>query len=103
MMMKKYYFIFMLSLIFVACNMQPDTKEIDKSNLELIELNIAVDGMTCEGCENTVQTELLKLDGVGEVNASHLKKTVKVMVDTTITKIDQLEQSIGKVGYTVIK
>ncbi len=101
--MKKYYFIFILSLIFSACNMQTETKEIDKSKLELVELNIAVDGMTCEGCENTVQSVLLKLDGVGEVSASHTEKMVKVMVDTTITKKGQLEQAIDKVGYTIIK
>lgn len=83
--------------------MQAEPKEIDPSNLEFIEVNIAVEGMTCEGCENTVQTELHKLQGVGEVKASHINKIVTVMVDTSITQVDQIEHSIDKVGYTVIK
>lgn len=59
--------------------------------------------MTCGGCENTIETELLKLSGVGEVQASHVDKLVIVKVDTLYTKINELENGIDKVGYTVIK
>lgn len=101
--MKKIYFLFIVSVLLCACNMQTEPKEIDTSNFAFIEVAIAVEGMTCEGCENTVQTELLKLQGVGEVKASHINKTVTVMVDTSFTQLDQIEHSIDKVGYTVIK
>jgi len=79
------------------------TKEVDKSQLNLVNLEIPVEGMTCEGCENTVQGELMKLDGVGEVKASHVNKLVQVKVDTTVTKLSELESHIERVGYSVLK
>lgn len=101
--MKKLYFIFILSIALFSCNMNQTPNDVNKTQLNFVDLEIAVEGMTCEGCENTVETELLKLEGVGEVNASHVNKIVKVKVDTTVNKLDDLENNIERVGYTVIK
>lgn len=101
--MKKIYFFILLSLVLFSCNMNEAPKEVDKTMLNLVTLEISVEGMTCEGCENTVQTELLKLDGVGDVKASHVDKLVIVNVDTTVNKVKDLEYSIERVGYSIIK
>jgi len=101
--MKKLIFIFILGIVLISCNNSETSKKVDKSQLNFVNLEIAVDGMTCEGCENTVQTELMKLDGVGEVKASHVNKLVEVKVDTTVTRLEEIESHIDRVGYTIIK
>lgn len=101
--MKKLYFTFLLSLALFSCNMDQSSEEVDDSDMVFIKLEIAVEGMTCEGCEKTVQTELSKLSGVKEVIASHTTKSVVLRADTTHTNIDKIEEEIERVGYTVIK
>lgn len=101
--MKKLYFIFIVSLALLSCNTDKSSKGVDDSKLVFVELEIAVEGMTCEGCENTVQTELSKLSGVKNVAASHVEKNVVLKADTSITKLSKIEEKIERVGYTVIK
>lgn len=101
--MKKLIFIFILGIALISCNNNEPSKKVDKSQLNFVNLEIAVDGMTCNGCENTVQGELMKLDGVGEVKASFVNKLVQVKVDTSVTKLNELENHIEKVGYKIIK
>lgn len=104
--MKRIIFsaLFMFSLIMISCNTAPSAaEEIDKASLETVAIIVPVEGMTCGGCENTVNTELLKLEGVVESHASHLNKNVVIMIDTNITTIETVKSEIEKVGYSVIK
>ena len=79
------------------------THNDDDNNFNYIELDIKVDGMTCGGCENSINNELLKLSGVRQVVASHVNKNVLIQVDTSVTSQKKLENSIEKVGYVIIK
>lgn len=88
----------------VSCNLSTSKKNTEKKVItELVEISLPVDGMTCSGCENTVNTQLLKLDGVTEAKASHIKKQVIIQVDTLVTSIAEVEDEIEKVGYKIIK
>lgn len=101
--MKKLNFLLIPFIFFIACNSNPKSEKADKSNLKMVVLEIDVEGMTCEGCENTVNSKLSELPGVGDVSASHLQKQVIVYVDTNVTKLAEIEDNIDKIGYTVIK
>ena len=91
-------------MILFSCNNSSSADAVEKQALgELVELTIAVDGMTCSGCENTVNTQLLNFDGVVESKASHIEKNVTVKVDTLITSINELTTEIERVGYKVVK
>ncbi len=65
------------------------------------EITLAVTGMKCGGCENTVQTKLQDLDGVESVDASHQENTVTVHYDATRVDLDSIKQAITDAGYTV--
>lgn len=91
-------------MILFSCNNSSNTKTVEKQALgELVELTIAVDGMTCEGCENTVNTQLLNFDGIVESKASYIEKKVIVKVDTLITSVDEMKAEIERVGYKITK
>lgn len=104
--MKKilsFLFLFSLMILF-SCNNSSGTKTDDKQVVgDLVELTIPVSGMTCGGCENTVNTHLLNFDGVVESKASHIEKIVTVKVDTLITSVKEMKAEIERVGYQVTK
>ena len=65
------------------------------------EIELKVDGMSCEGCENRIQNSLKELDGIERVEANHLKKTVKISLVDNI-EIDTLKETIEDLGFEVV-
>lgn len=108
--MKKLLSLLSISLLLFACNSQSNqssTKEesaveqtIDKANLETIE--IAVYGMTCGGCERTVQNAVGNLPGVHSVKASHQDSTAIVTFDKSKTNFSKMKATITDKGYDVV-
>ncbi len=87
----------------LSCGNAPtEAKKVEKHNLNTVELTVAVEGMTCEGCENTVNQQLLKLQGIQSSQASHELKQVVIKIDTNITSLDDVTRNIEEVGYTVV-
>ncbi|MEI6668006.1 MAG: heavy-metal-associated domain-containing protein [Acidobacteriota bacterium] len=65
-------------------------------------LTLRVTGMTCGGCENAVKRALGRLDGVGDVTASHSQEQVGVTYDAGRVTPDQITAKIAAAGYTVV-
>jgi copper chaperone len=68
--------------------------------METLTLNVT--GMTCGGCENAVKRGLSRLEGVGEVTASHAEATVAVTFDPNRVSPEEIKARIGAMGYTVV-
>ncbi len=66
------------------------------------EINLKVAGMACTGCENRIKNVLQDINGVKEVNASHEKKTVNVILDTPVDE-NIIKKAILNLGYEVIE
>jgi copper chaperone CopZ len=96
--------LFLLSVMF-ACNRagNPDTNEQGKATevaaLKTIELHVT--GMTCEGCEHSVETALTGVNGVVTAKASHQKEVTVISYDTTKVKPELLAETINNLGYHV--
>jgi copper chaperone CopZ len=65
-------------------------------------LTLKVTGMTCGGCENAVKRGLARLEGVGEVTASHAEAKVAIAFDPARVSLDEIKARIGAIGYTVV-
>ncbi len=63
----------------------------------------AVDGMTCDSCEAHVESEVSKLDGVTEVNASFKDGNTTVVFDNKKVTENQIKEAIDSTGYTAKK
>ncbi len=61
---------------------------------------IHVSGMTCEGCERTIDTALSEIDGIKAVKAD---KTGRVYVEYNLRKIDleAIEKLISDLDYEI--
>ena len=61
---------------------------------------ISVTGMSCNGCEQNVESVLQKLDGVTCVEGDHDADTVEVVVDDDVAD-DDIHATIEQAGYDV--
>ncbi len=64
-------------------------------------VSIAVTGMKCGGCENTVKTKLTALDGVIAVQAFHQDKRVDIEFEPSKIDVEDLEDAIIEAGFSV--
>ncbi len=70
-------------------------------NKTMKEIELKVDGMSCEGCENRIQKALKEIDGIEEVVADHTRKTVKITLVFDV-EIDTLKETIEDLGFEVV-
>jgi copper chaperone len=61
---------------------------------------LSVTGMSCDGCEGTVESALRNVEGVSQVDADHETDSVDVVVEETVS-VDTLEETIRDAGYDV--
>ncbi len=104
--MKNILLLCTLTVAFFACNntnTKPETKsqEVVVNTAAIKTLHLKVSGMTCEGCEKTIETSLTKLDGVVTVDALHQSGVADISYDTTKVSIELLSQTINNLGYKV--
>ncbi|WP_262181182.1 heavy-metal-associated domain-containing protein [Haloarcula laminariae] len=62
---------------------------------------ISVTGMSCNGCEQNVETALRNLDGVNRVEADHDDDTVDVVLEDEVSD-DEVNAAIEQAGYDVV-
>lgn len=106
--MKKLFVLLTVAIMaFAACNRasedtsgeQAQKADINPENVVLIDMN--VEGMTCTGCENTIKSGVSELEGVVEVEASHVNAKTFVKVDTSLTSPEAISEKIASKGYEV--
>ena len=79
-----------------------DEKVIVVRKSDIVQETIGVNGMTCVGCEVTLEERLSEVTGVVDVKASHTQKKVSVAFDSTKTNIKAITKAIKEAGYQLI-
>lgn len=79
----------------------PSVIIVDKQNIESITL--IVKGMTCAGCESSIESLLNKLIGVITVDAIYDSSSVYIQFDKTKVSRSKIIEEINKTGYIVQK
>lgn len=64
------------------------------------ETIIKVEGMVCSGCENRVQNALKTLDGVENVVANYINKTVTITSKREVSE-GVMKEKIEDIGFSV--
>jgi copper chaperone CopZ len=82
-------------------NTEKATADVIVNPDALIQMDIIVSGMTCTGCENTINSGLTELKGVVDVESSfEVGKTI-VTYDSTLTNMDNISKVIADKGYSI--
>jgi len=87
------------SLFVAGCSSQENKKTVYVKASDIIKETILVDGMTCLGCEITLEKEILKVAGVTKAKASSSDDKVVVEFDKTKTDKDGIVNAIKNAGY----
>jgi copper chaperone CopZ len=98
--MKKLLF---LLPFFFACQGPKTSQTATENPAEtVLTYNLAVEGMTCTGCENTVINNVKSIDGVTEVSASHESGMVKISINSDKADTTAIREKIIEAGYTPV-
>jgi mercuric ion binding protein len=100
--MKNLLFIAVIAAFFAGCAGKSTTENASPATATTVAnktVVLAVEGMTCTGCENTVQESVTKIAGVTEIKASHLDSTAVVTFDSTKTNLAAIGDAINEAGY----
>ncbi|MBU2949990.1 mercuric transport protein MerTP [Tamlana agarivorans] len=95
--------IIMLAFPYYSSIFYPNTEKqvlvVDKSNIKITEYKI--DGMTCASCEEHVNHEVNKLNGIINSNTSYKKGNAIIEFDKTKTNKREIEKAIISTGYKI--
>ncbi|MEG9329211.1 mercuric transport protein MerTP [Salinimicrobium catena] len=72
---------------------------VDKSDIKTVQFKI--NGMTCTGCEEHVNHEVYKLDGIINSKASYENGNATIEFDQAKTNEMEIEKAINSTGYKV--
>jgi copper chaperone CopZ len=66
------------------------------------QLNFAVEGMTCGGCENSIESKVSKVPGVASAKADHKAKSLVVEAAPGATvDPEAVKKAVQDAGYKV--
>ncbi len=95
--------ILMLSFPYYSGIFYPNTEKqiivVDKSDIKTTEFKIS--GMTCASCEENVNREVNKLNGIVISKASYENENAIIEFDKTKTNEAEIEKAINSSGYKV--
>ena len=90
------------SSIFFPANPKAEAAVVAQTDVQ--EAQLAIKGMTCEGCESSVNYALTSKEGVLEANADYQTGTARVKYNPTLISPEAFKQVIeSEVGYQVTK
>ena len=93
----------MLAFPYYSGIFYPNTEKqiiiVDKSNIKTTEFKIS--GMTCASCEEHVNHEVYKLNGIVSSKASYENGNAIIEFDKTKTNETDIEKAINSTGYKV--
>ncbi len=99
--MKKIGILFTLWAVVLACQTKvKNENQTLSSDVNAVSLELKVDGMTCEGCERTIEKGLKMEKGVFSVIADHESGSAIITVDTSIMHRSQIITAIEELGYS---
>ena len=70
-------------------------------NPEPAAFKLTIDGMTCTGCEITIEQTALSQPGVSYANADFKTGKATILADTSRASIDEIREKIEETGYAV--
>jgi copper chaperone CopZ len=73
---------------------------VDQSNVEKVDVKI--DGMTCDACQNHINQSVNSLSGVINVQSSYQTGNAIVEFDKSQTSIKDIEDAVNATGYKAV-
>jgi copper chaperone CopZ len=90
-------------LFLISCGRDKKSIRTEGAPLEASTIEVSIGGMTCTGCEQTIQAGVIKLDGIKSIKASHLSANAIIEYYPDVVDTLKIKEAISGTGYTVKK
>lgn len=90
-----------LFAFFVSCNTTGKKQEKVTDNKPATAIEVSITGMTCTGCENTIQTNVAKIAGIKSVKANAVSGKAVIEFNSAIADTALIRKAITDSGYGV--
>lgn len=101
-LMRNLFFIALIAVFMAGCSGKSTSTDNAAQSTTAVAnktVSLVIDGMTCTGCENTIQEAVTKIPGIVTIKASHLDSTAVVSFDSTQTSVAAIGEAITVAGY----
>lgn len=88
-------------LFLISCNSSGSKGASAKETSELTKVEVSVTGMTCTGCEQTIQKNVMKVEGIKSVKATFTDGKALVEYDASQADTSEIRAAITGAGYRV--
>jgi len=89
-------------LLLSACaDQKKEVKNITVKKSDIVMKSLGINGMTCVGCEVTLESTLSKIEGVVTVKASASTDSAAITYDKSRTDVKTITKAIKTLGYEV--
>jgi Cu+-exporting ATPase len=95
------FFVFVIA--FTSCKEGGKKPEKDTLQTEAAAMEVSIGGMTCLGCEQTIQNKVSKLEGIKSVKASFTVGNAFIEYYPGMVDSLKIKEAITGSGYTVKK
>ena len=93
--------IIMALMLSFSCGSKGKNPGNSDLKMEPSVIEVSIGGMTCTGCEQTIQTSISKLEGIKSVKASFVTGKAMVEYFPGITDTLKIKSAVTGSGYTV--
>lgn len=76
-----------------------DKGDAKKENSVTEKITLDIKGMTCSGCEYSVESALKKVEGVTVVDADYENANAVVEYDPKVVTVEKMVEAVNKTGY----
>lgn len=94
--------LFTLLLAFACKGTDTKTESVTTLPESNYAVKIAINGMTCEGCENTIKTNISQLEGISSVEVSHSEGIAIINFNPNLVDTTAIKEKIVASGYSVV-
>lgn len=74
-----------------------------KEDIELRNIIMPIEGMTCSSCAKAVEREIGKLKGVQEISVNSATEKASIKYNPSITKVSEIKDAVSKSGYKALE
>ena len=96
--------IFILSAVFLligfSCKNE-SVKSVKNVAVDIKRIEVSINGMTCTGCEQIIESNVGKLDGIKSIEATYTLNKATVEFDAEIVDTAKIRTAIKGSGYKV--
>lgn len=95
------FLLFALFAVAVSCNSAGKKKDKVTDNAAISAIEVSITGMTCSGCENTIQTNVAKIEGIKSIKANAVSGKALIEYNPGVADTAMIRKAITDSGYGV--